>query len=70
MENKILEYPKYYDVNDVPVVLELVGDVVGKSANGMPYGIGKAIVDGYLITETEYIKMAQDLYGKNFIAGK
>lgn len=68
MKKEILEYPGYYDVNDIPVVLELIGDiVVGKSANGMPYGIGKAIVNGYLITKTEYIKMAQNLYGKNFI---
>lgn len=68
MKKEILKYPRYYNVNDVSVVLELVeDDVVGKSANGMPYGIGKAIVDGYLITKTKYIKMAQDLYGKNFI---
>lgn len=60
-------YPQYYDVNDIPVVLKLDGDdVVGKSANGMPYSIGKAIIEGINISKAEYDKMAKDLYGENF----
>lgn len=59
-----IKYPRYYNVDDVPVIIELDGDdVVGKSANGKPYAIGKAIVDGFEITEKEYKALAKELYG-------
>lgn len=62
------EYPQYYNVDDVPVVLELDKDdkVVGKIANGKPYAIGKAIVDGYQITKKEYDALAKQLYGDKY----
>lgn len=64
---KDIKYPQYYEVNDIPVILELEGEeVVGKSANGMPYPIGKIFVTGYKITREEYVKMAKKLYGKKF----
>lgn len=57
------DYPQYYNVDDVPVVLELDGDeVVGKCANGMPHPIGKAIVEGFEISKEEYKKLADELY--------
>ena len=35
-----MKYPRYYNVDDVPVVIELDGeDVVGKCGNGKPYPI-------------------------------
>jgi hypothetical protein len=59
-------YPQYYNVDDVPVVLEEDGDyVVGKVANGRPYPIGKAMVDGYQITKEEYTRLAKQLYDIN-----
>jgi hypothetical protein len=59
-------YPQYYNIDDVPVVLEEDGDyVVGKVANGRPYPIGKAIVDGYQITKEEYARLAKQLYDIN-----
>jgi hypothetical protein len=58
-----IEYPVYYEVDDIPVVLELDGDdVVGKSANGKPYAIGKAIVNGRVISKKEYKALAKELY--------
>jgi malate/lactate dehydrogenase len=64
----IEEYPKYYNVDDIPVVLELVkeGDkeiVKGKCGNGQPYAIGKAMVDGNPITKDEYEQLSVELYG-------
>lgn len=67
-----LTYPAYFDVDDVPVKLELIGkgeneEVVGSLANGKPYPIGKAIVDGFKITKKEYDKLAKALYGDNVV---
>lgn len=60
---KNLQYPLYYNVDDIPVVLELDGDyVVGKSGNSKLYPIGKAVVDGYKITEKEYMVLQKTLY--------
>lgn len=64
MKSKNTDYPQYYNVDDVPVMLKLDGEsVVGVTANGKPYPIGKAIVDGYRITKGEYAKLAKELYG-------
>lgn len=56
-----VNYPQYYNVDDVPVILELEGDeVVGKIANGKPYPVGKAIVEGFGITENEYLRLCEN----------
>lgn len=56
-------YPQYYNVDDVPVILELEGDeVVGKIANGKPYPVGKAIVEGLTITKNDFDKLVKILY--------
>lgn len=63
MKLKNIKYPSYYNVDDVPVVLELEGDeVVGKIVNGKPFPVGKAIVEGYRITKDEYFRLAEDLH--------
>lgn len=63
MKLKNIKYPRYYNVDDVPVILELENNmVVGKIANGKPYQIGKAIVESHKITKAKYIKLAKDLY--------
>lgn len=50
-----IKYPQYYNVDDAPVILELEGDkIVGRLANGKPYPVGKAIVEGFEITKEEY----------------
>lgn len=55
------KYPLYYNVDDVPIIIELDGDeVIGKVGNGMPYPIGKAVVDGYKITKKEYDLLVED----------
>lgn len=69
---KEIKYPKYFNVDDVPVKLEVIGkgkdaEVVGRIANGKPYAIGKAIVDGFEITKKEYDKLAKDLYGSSVV---
>ena len=57
------EYPLYYNVDDVPIVILLEGEeVVGKIANSMDYPIGKAVVDGYQITRQEYVALSKALY--------
>ena len=67
MKIKKLKYPVYYNVDDIPVVLELENNIViGKTANGSPYQIGKAIVEGYKITKAKYIKLAKDLYNRSY----
>lgn len=59
-----VKYPIYYNVDDVPVVLELEGDkVIGKVGNGKLYPIGKAIVEGYEITKAEFDRLRKELYG-------
>ncbi len=66
-----MKYPRYYNVDDVPVIIELDGeDVVGKCGNGKPYPIGKAYAVGYEITKEKYIKLAKKLYGENFVIEK
>ncbi len=66
MRLKNIKYPIYYNVDDVPVIIEEDGnDAVGKCANGKPYPIGKAVVDGYEITKAEYVKLAKDLYDRS-----
>lgn len=58
-----IKYPRYYNVDDIPVIIELDGEeVVGKSGNGQPYPIGKAYVDGYEITKKEYEVLVKKLY--------
>ena len=57
------EYPRYYNVDDVPIVILLERDeVVGKIANGQPYPPGKAVVDGYQIPRQEYVALSKALY--------
>jgi len=64
MKVKKIKYPLYYEVDDVPIILEEDGnDVVGHCANGQPYPIGKAIVEGHQVTRTEYNKLTKKLYG-------
>lgn len=59
-------YPQYYNVDDVPVVLELEGEeIVGKVANGRSYSVGKAIVEGFKITKKEYLHLINTLYSTN-----
>jgi len=59
-----VNYPIYYDVEGIPVILKLEGnEVVGKCANGQPYAIGKAIVLGCMISKKEYIKLSKIIYG-------
>lgn len=66
MGTKIDKFPKYYDVNDTPVVAYKVGnDVATKSANGIPFSIGKTLTEGYPISKSEYTEMAEALYGAN-----
>lgn len=67
---EINTYPKYYIVDDIPVVLEEIQQgeetiIAGRCANGQPYQIGKAIVDGNEVTKKEYESAATELYGKN-----
>lgn len=67
---KKIKYPRYYEVNDIPVVIMLDGeDVVGKSANGMPYPIGKTYVLGHEISRDEYVKLAKTLYMHGPVVG-
>lgn len=63
MINKNITYPIYYNVDDIPIKIALVGDeVFGLCANGKPYPIGKAVVDGFEISEEEYTRLAKNLY--------
>lgn len=51
------KYPRYFEVDDIYVVLDLDGDdVVAYTYGGRPYGIGKAIIEGREITQDEYKK--------------
>ena len=59
----LLKLPRYYNVDDIPVIIRLDGkDVVGLCANGKPYAIGKAIVLGYPISKKEYLELAKASY--------
>lgn len=59
-------YPKYYNVDDIPVVLMRKGnDIVAICANSKPTSIGRTIVNGFLITESEYNRLAKRIYGNN-----
>ncbi|OGD95497.1 hypothetical protein A3F57_03115 [Candidatus Roizmanbacteria bacterium RIFCSPHIGHO2_12_FULL_36_11] len=56
-------YPKYYNVDDIPIIIELEGDeVAGYSGNGQPYPLGKAVIDGHEISRAEYLKLRKELY--------
>lgn len=63
-------YPKYYNVDNIPIILTLTGNtILGRVANGKPYPIGKAIVEGFIISKAEYIKLAKSLYSIEPIKG-
>lgn len=71
MKLEDIKYPQYYNVDDVPVTLELDGEeVIGKIANGKPYQVGKAITEGFKITKEEYITLGKELYGDTFVNPK
>ncbi len=64
----IISYPCYYDVGDIPVILTKVKKmVIGRCANGRPFPIGKAFVEGVPITKKEYLEMAKALYTGDII---
>ena len=65
---KNIKYPIYYNVDDIPVIIAEYGhEVYGQCANGRPYPIGKAIVDGFEISEGEYKKLQQNIYLPKYI---
>jgi len=54
----IMKYPLYYLIDDIPIALIIEkGMVVGRAMNGRLFPIGKAIVEGYQITNDEYLKL-------------
>ncbi len=62
-----IKYPIYYSVNDLPVVLNIEKqEVVGRTGNGVPYPVGKTIVEGYKIKKGEFLKLTRNLYSRDF----
>jgi len=66
MRIKDIKYPAYFNLDDVPIALELEGDkVVCKIANGKPFPVGKAIVGDYRITKIEVGRLPMNYYPVN-----
>lgn len=63
-----IKYPAYYNIDGLPAVLKVNGmDVIGMTANGKPYSIGKVLTIGYQISKREYDQLAKDLYGIDIV---
>jgi hypothetical protein len=53
-------WPRFFEVDNVPVRLDLEGDtVVGSTGFGKPYAPAKALVEGFEISEEEFKRLAK-----------